>query len=515
MYNSEDKRKYFLIALLLTACGLLLRYLFRAKYLGEWDCVDFALGLRDYNLAKFQPHPPGYPLYMFFAKLLFFLVKNEVSALTLTSAIFGGLTVLPFYYLALSMYGLNTAVLASVLLLINPLHWLMSTKAFSEGMAVFFIVWSGFFLYRGAVVENLRAKLRFLIAASLTLGLGLGVRLAYFPFLFLWGWVIFLCRKQQEARGDKNKLLVYPFLVLGGTIFIWAAAQASITGLSTFAGEGMNFLRGHFQDWGGTVLTQPHLIQRLKELFIQDILIHGLGAGNGFLRLGLTFFIGISLIFYYKAKGRSNGLAAAGFDFRAKFLLYWLLPYLAWVLLAQNLNNPRHVLAAIPVLLIMISRGFFSFAETTLNFSGKIMRIDWALSFIFPAALFFLSFNLVFTQYREKPAALLLVEYVKKEFTPYDTVIFGNEAKRLFDFYGPEYITVSDGRLDVEEAVAYYFYGNPKVILVTSEMMALWQRKGRTLNTAQQLKLLKEFAHNSYVQNSNPVVSLYRLEKAL
>jgi hypothetical protein len=137
------------------------------------------------------------------------------------------------------------------------------------------------------------------------------------------------------------------------------------------------------------------------------------------------------------------------------------------------------------------------------------------LSFIFPAVLFFLSFNLVFTQYREKPAALLLVEYVKKECTPYDTVIFSNEAKRIFDFYGPEYITVSDGRLDVEEAAAYYFYGKPKVILVTSEMMALWQRKGRILNKAQQLKLLKEFAHNPYVQNSNPVVSLYRLEKAL
>jgi len=503
LYNSKGRKKYFLIALLLVISGFLLRYAFRAKYLGEWDCVDFALGLREYNLAKYQPHPPGYPVYMFFSRFLFSLVKDEVSALTLTSAIFGALTLLPFYYLVWWMYGLRPAIFASLLLLINPLHWLMSTKAFPEAMAVFFIVASGFFLYRAAMGKDPKAKLKFLIGASLALGIGLGVRLAYFPQLFLWAWVILACRKQQEKQADKNKLLAYPFLVLAATIFVWLAAQVSIIGLSAFAGEGINFLRGHFQNWGGTVLTQPNLFLRFKELFIQDILIHGLGAGNGFLRLLLTFFIALSILFY---RLREH------FDFRAKFLLYWLAPYLAWVILAQNLNNPRHILAVIPVLLIIISRGFFYLTDAARKFFGQSSKIDYALSSIFLAALFLLSFNLIFTQYREKPAAVKLVEYVKKGFAAPDTVIFCNEEKRLFDFYAPQYITVSDGRLDIEEGVAYYFYGKPKVILVTSEMMALWQGRGRTLKPAEHPKLLKAFAHNPYVQNSNSVISLYRLE---
>jgi NAD(P)-dependent dehydrogenase (short-subunit alcohol dehydrogenase family) len=39
----------------------------RSPGLDEWDSVQFATGLREFNLWKHQPHPPGYPLHIFLA----------------------------------------------------------------------------------------------------------------------------------------------------------------------------------------------------------------------------------------------------------------------------------------------------------------------------------------------------------------------------------------------------------------------------------------------------------------
>src|SRR5215211_4610336 len=44
-------------------------FLTRSRFLDEWDSVQFAMGVREFNLWKHQPHPPGYPLYIFFGWL--------------------------------------------------------------------------------------------------------------------------------------------------------------------------------------------------------------------------------------------------------------------------------------------------------------------------------------------------------------------------------------------------------------------------------------------------------------
>ena len=36
--------------------------------LEDLDSINFALGLRDFDVAQHQPHPPGYPLFIFLAK---------------------------------------------------------------------------------------------------------------------------------------------------------------------------------------------------------------------------------------------------------------------------------------------------------------------------------------------------------------------------------------------------------------------------------------------------------------
>ena len=49
---------------------LLSRWPYRARMLYNWDAVQFALALREFDVAKHQPHPPGYLLYVGLGRLL-------------------------------------------------------------------------------------------------------------------------------------------------------------------------------------------------------------------------------------------------------------------------------------------------------------------------------------------------------------------------------------------------------------------------------------------------------------
>src|SRR5215203_7026399 len=42
---------------------------FLATSLEDIDTVNFALGVRDFDVAAHRPHPPGYPVYIFLGKI--------------------------------------------------------------------------------------------------------------------------------------------------------------------------------------------------------------------------------------------------------------------------------------------------------------------------------------------------------------------------------------------------------------------------------------------------------------
>ena len=62
--NGSPRAVYLRAALLFVAVALL--YVFtRSPALDEMDSVQFAQGVVEFNLWKYYPHPPGYPLYIF------------------------------------------------------------------------------------------------------------------------------------------------------------------------------------------------------------------------------------------------------------------------------------------------------------------------------------------------------------------------------------------------------------------------------------------------------------------
>src|SRR5688572_31406584 len=72
---------------------LLTRLPFRSKYLYDHDSVQFALGLKNYDVYLHQPHPPGYFLYVYTARLIDYFVRDANLSLVWISVVASALTV--------------------------------------------------------------------------------------------------------------------------------------------------------------------------------------------------------------------------------------------------------------------------------------------------------------------------------------------------------------------------------------------------------------------------------------
>ena len=82
---------------LLTVAVLLLYAAFRSISLDDFDSYSFVLALGQFNLGLQQPQPPGFPVYIFLGRLLYYVTGNPTSALTWLSALSGVGTVVIVY----------------------------------------------------------------------------------------------------------------------------------------------------------------------------------------------------------------------------------------------------------------------------------------------------------------------------------------------------------------------------------------------------------------------------------
>src|SRR5215468_3437791 len=107
----------------LAALTLLSRWPYRARMLYNWDAVQFALALREFDIAKHQPHPPGYLLYVALGRLLNMSLADPNLAYVALAMVFSAATTAVVYVLARALYDRTTAVAAASLLAASPLFW--------------------------------------------------------------------------------------------------------------------------------------------------------------------------------------------------------------------------------------------------------------------------------------------------------------------------------------------------------------------------------------------------------
>src|SRR5512139_2725343 len=115
MAHRPDRLDYVL-AVVLSIITLLSRWPYRARMPYNWDAVQFALALREFDVAKHQPHPPGYLLYVGLGRLANRWAGDPTLTYVSLAMLFSAATTFAVFWLARRLYGRTTAVAAASLL---------------------------------------------------------------------------------------------------------------------------------------------------------------------------------------------------------------------------------------------------------------------------------------------------------------------------------------------------------------------------------------------------------------
>ena len=176
---------------------------FLAPSLEDIDSVNFALGVRDFDVATHRPHPPGYPVYIALGKLATAIAgagvagppsRVEAKALSALSLLAGllaiGLLYRVFAALGGSSLELDPQALSAVAITVTcPLFWYLAVRPMSDLPGLAFALASQACLMlawlrqrpgddddRRLSPEAMRASGRMIVAGALLAGLAIGVR---------------------------------------------------------------------------------------------------------------------------------------------------------------------------------------------------------------------------------------------------------------------------------------------------------------------------------------------------
>lgn len=256
-----------------------------APSLEDIDSINFALGLHDYDPAKHQPHPPGYPVYIAAGRAVLAVVRmvapamerSRADALTLAlvSAVAGALAIVAAMALFRRMASVRSStegprvdgeagrvsLSATLLLAAAPLFWMTSLRPLSDVPGLAAILAAQALLLRGS------SDPRALVAASLVTGLAIGIRSqSAWLTLPLMVWAFWRARTFGGGR-----VVAPPMAALVAGVLVWLVPVLVLThGISGYlaalgsqAGEDFAWVN---MLWGDP--TPRHLAFALFQTFV-------------------------------------------------------------------------------------------------------------------------------------------------------------------------------------------------------------------------------------------------------
>jgi 4-amino-4-deoxy-L-arabinose transferase-like glycosyltransferase len=183
----------WVLALLLFLLTFALRIPFPSSILYHWDSVNFAYAIHEFNIAKEQPQPPGYILYVWLSGLVDAVVHNAQITLVAISMVASALAVVALFYLGRAMFNRSVGLIAASFLATSPLFWFYGEIALPHTLDTLLIIVSVWWLY-----QTMRGDDRYLYPAIVVLAITGGGRQQ--SLVFLAPLLLFALRRAGRLR---------------------------------------------------------------------------------------------------------------------------------------------------------------------------------------------------------------------------------------------------------------------------------------------------------------------------
>ena len=425
--QSDASKQAVTKAVLLFLVAFALYFLTHSPALDEIDAVQFAMGVRSFDLWHHQPHPPGYPLFIFSGWLgtKLFHIGTE-SSLYCVSAFGGGLFVACWFLIIRAQFSEKFAWWIATSLLITPIVWMTATKAVTDMLAagllsaellaaIYFlehkkrslIIWGALL---GAAAAGTRPQLFPVVVVILGIPLkksSSNAKTWCFAYAALIAgcliWLLPMWYTQWQLRPDQPFWRVYPELAYGQ--WRWRLNRPSI-----YIGAG---------DWS---------LHYLGKRFASHIL-GWFSKGFGFMQSPRVLVAGIVLTMCAAVAYLRYGYDTLDRQFW-KIHSPWLIVHIAIIFVSLS-GDQRYYLVVIPPLLVIMLRGFLRLPK------------PWNLSTVcVPALLLYIVIPLAIENHREEAPPVRLVRCLEKLYPPSkrdNVVLILPTTRRSVQWYAPQF----------------------------------------------------------------------------
>jgi hypothetical protein len=335
------------LGLWLTAAGLcilgiLTRIPFQSQILHEYDSVQFALALDNFDIRLHQPHPPGmFVFYILLGRLFRLFLHDANTSLVWLSTVAAGLAIAELFVIGSFWFNRTVGVATAIIALTSPLVWFQGEVALSymlEFCWVLPLVLACYHLRSGHRID--------LFVAAAMLGLSGGIRPNTAVFLFpLWAIAVGLgwrdgkfkwqdCLAACSLVGIGILSWLIPLVMMsGGPLAAWNAFEPWLEAHPK-DGLGRSFLGDGVSSLQGTYLNFKQVLEAIL-------------YGVGFASIPTLWVVHRD---WTQIRQRLRH------DWRGQLMLAWLLPGLFYLIFI-HIQRAGHTFTIVPVLILMAGVG--------------------------------------------------------------------------------------------------------------------------------------------------------------
>ncbi|MCA1663953.1 MAG: hypothetical protein LC659_06765, partial [Myxococcales bacterium] len=242
------------LALAVVAVALV-RVATRGHAADSWDAVGFVRAVEHFDLGAFQPHFPGYAVYVALCKL--------VRAPEVVSAAASAATALALFRIAAAYAGERAGYIALALWAGAFSPWLTGGAALADATATALVA--------AAFAALTFAGARAALLGGVAIALAIGTRVSYWPLALSFAIVVARLRPAPSPARDRRAALAGAVVAT----LAWLLPFVAVVGAAQLFALGRVHVTGHFADWGGSVATRPDVIARVAA-FARDLVYDGI-----------------------------------------------------------------------------------------------------------------------------------------------------------------------------------------------------------------------------------------------